>query len=159
MVKEKNIKNARGIIADLLHLELEEKKFDRIIMTEVLEHFSEKDDRKILKQLKKMLNDNGKILVTTPNYRSLWILLEPLMDILHLSPKLWGDQHLIKFTSKKLIEILENNGFIIEKKGTLNFISPLFSLLNQNLADKLSYLEFSHIPFGNLFYVVAKPKK
>ena len=45
------------------------KKYDLLVMGEVLEHFYKPD--KILKKMKDILNPNGKILVTVPNMPSL----------------------------------------------------------------------------------------
>jgi 2-polyprenyl-3-methyl-5-hydroxy-6-metoxy-1,4-benzoquinol methylase len=45
------------------------KKYDLLIMGEVLEHFYKPD--KILKNMKEILNPNGKILITVPNMPSL----------------------------------------------------------------------------------------
>lgn len=157
-LKNKHINNADARVADLLQLELKGKKFTKIAMTEVLEHFSKEEGTKVLKQIKNALAPNGKLLITTPNYKSPWVILEKLMDIFKLSPKLWGEQHLIKFTPNRLKKMLEDSGFSVERQGTLNFVSPFLTIISPILADKLSYFEFKHIPIGNLLYVVAKPR-
>jgi len=155
MLKEKNIKNASAIEMDILKLNLKNKNFTKVVMTETIEHFSEKNIRIILKNIKKIMNKDGKIFITTPNYKSPWMIIEKLIDFLQLSPRLWGEQHLIKFTQERLTKILQDEGFTVKKKGTLNSVSPFIALLSTKLADKLSYFEFKHFSFGNLLYVVA----
>lgn len=157
-IREINIRNAEVLRRDLLNLKLKDKKFDKVIMTEVIEHFSKKDIDKLLQEIKKILSPKGEILITTPNYHGPWVLLERTIDLFNLSPKLWGEQHLIKFTSSSLSNILEDSGFKIKNTGILNLLSPFVALFNQNLADKISYFEFKHFNFGNLLYVVAKLK-
>lgn len=157
-IKEMKIKNVDVKEIDLLNFKLKNRKFDKIIMTEVIEHFSKKDVEKLLQEIKKVLSSKGEILITTPNYHSPWILLESIIDLFNLSPKLWGEQHLIKFTSGNLSDILKDSGFKIKKTGTLNLLSPFIALFSQNLADKISYFEFRYLNFGNLLYVVAKLK-
>lgn len=60
-----NIEFKKIRIEDLDH----NKKYDLLIMGEVLEHFYRPD--KILKKMKEILNPNGKILITVPNMPSL----------------------------------------------------------------------------------------
>jgi|WetSurMetagenome_2_1015567.scaffolds.fasta_scaffold05040_5 ubiquinone/menaquinone biosynthesis C-methylase UbiE len=154
-LKEKNIKNVSAIEMNILKLDLKGQNFTRIVMTETIEHFSEKDVITILRNVKEIMAKNAKILITTPNYKSSWVIIEKLIDLFKLSPKLWGEQHLIKFTKERLIKILQGEGFTIEQKGTLNGISPFIAPLNTKLADKISFFEFKNLSFGNLIYVVA----
>jgi len=157
-LKDEHIDNADAYVADLLQLELKGEQFTRIVMTEILEHFSKEEGIKVLKQINSVLSPNGKLLITTPNYKSPWVILEKLMDIFRLSPKLWGEQHLIKFTPNRLKKMLEDSGFSVERQGTLNFLSPFLTIFSPMLADKLSYFEFKYIPIGNLLYTVANPR-
>lgn len=158
-IKEMRIKNVDVKEVDLLNFKLKNRKFDKIIMTEIIEHFSKKDVERLLQEIKKVLSPKGEILITTPNYHSPWILLERTIDLFNLFPKLWGEQHLLKFTSGNLSNILKDLGFKIKKTGTLNLLSPFIAPFSQNLADKISFFEFRYINFGNLLYVVAELKR
>lgn len=155
-IREKRLKNASVHHKNLLKKINLDKKFSKIILSEVIEHFSEKDVRIVLKNIKNVLEDDGEIIVTTPNYQSAWPILEKLIDFFSLSPKLWGEQHLIKFTPQKLKKIIEESGFRVERIGTLNFFSPFLATINYNLSDKLSYIEFRLPLFGNLIYATFK---
>jgi len=158
-IKKGCIKNAKALKMDLTKLDLKEKKFTKIIMTEVLEHFEQNQSRKIMQNVKNILTPQGKIFITTPNYQSLWPIMESLIDKLKLTPKLWGEQHRTKFTFKRLEILMKEVNFSIEKKGTLNAISPFIAPLSSSFADKLSYAEFKSFPFGNLLYYVVVNQK
>lgn len=157
-IAKNKLSNTYALKMDILNLSLNKSEYSKIIMTEVIEHFSEKEGKNILKSLHSHLKPGGKILITTPNYNSSWAIMEPLMDILNLSPKLWGDQHLMKYTPKRLTHLLNQAGFSVEQKGTLNLISPFLAPLSPKLADKTSVLEFKFLPFGNLLYAIAVKK-
>lgn len=154
-IKKSHLQNTSVYCMNLLNIKMPSQSFHKIIMTEILEHFSEDDVRQVLGQIKKILAQEGKILITTPNYKSPWMIIEVLLDKFKSFPKLWGEQHLVKFTPNKLAQILQQSGFKVEKAGTLNAISPFIALINQDLADKISYWEFEYWPFGSLIYLIA----
>jgi len=154
-IRKRGIKNAHVLKMDLTRLNLKREKFSKVIMTEILEHFDQNESKKILHSVREMLTARGKIFITTPNYQSLWPIMELLIDKLNLAPKLWGEQHRTKFNLDKLKRLLKETGFTTETTGTLNIISPLVAFFNPNFADKLSFIEFKSLPLGNLLYCVA----
>lgn len=154
LIKKMQIQNVRVIKKDIKKFKPLKKKFHKIVMTEFLEHFSEEDILKILKLCKKMLHKEGKILITTPNYKSLWPIFEYLIDTLNLGPKLWGNQHITRFTQGRLIHLTQKAGFKVEKIGSLNGLSPFITHISPLLADYISYKEFLYLRFGNVLYAV-----
>jgi 2-polyprenyl-3-methyl-5-hydroxy-6-metoxy-1,4-benzoquinol methylase len=150
------IKNVRVEKMNIVEVGSLNLKFDKIVMIEVIEHFSEEFLDKILAEMHKVINSDTKILITTPNYRSFWVAIETFLDTFNLVPKLKNRQHVTKYSSQKLAEIAERNRFEIICSGTLNWISPFAASLSQSLADKIAYLEFSNGSFGNLLYAVLK---
>lgn len=157
-IKDLHIPNAFARKLDLLEIRNLNLSFSKIIMSEVIEHLNEEYSAKILRELGEMITRDGEILITTPNYRSLWSSIEILLDSSKLAPKLKDEQHVAKYDRRKLFEIAERSNYRIVDKGTLNWISPFISLITPNLADRVSYFEFSRIPFGNLLYVVLGRK-
>jgi 2-polyprenyl-3-methyl-5-hydroxy-6-metoxy-1,4-benzoquinol methylase len=79
-------------------------KFDVIVLFHVFEHISEQTS--FLKNLKKILNKNGKIIIEVPNYDDFQIKLNK-------EYKKWFFQfaHIHYFTSKSLKKIFQKNGF------------------------------------------------
>jgi len=59
--------------------------FDRIVMLDVLEHFSPEDGFRLLTSLKTILNENGKIVVKVPNASSPWGMSYQFGDLTHLT--------------------------------------------------------------------------
>lgn len=54
------------VVADLMTYK-SQKKFDYIILSEVIEHFIKKDIDKILKNIHKLLKKNGTLIITVPH--------------------------------------------------------------------------------------------
>jgi 2-polyprenyl-3-methyl-5-hydroxy-6-metoxy-1,4-benzoquinol methylase len=157
-IKDLQIKNALAKKLDLLEVRSLNLEFSKTIMTEVIEHLTEEYLEKILREIGQVITRDGEILITTPNYRSLWPSIEIMLDFLKLTPRLRDEQHIAKYHWKKLFEITKRTNYQVISKGTLNWISPFITLVTPNLADKISYFEFSRITFGNLFYVVLRRK-
>jgi len=157
-IDDLQIKNVLAKKLDLLEISSLNLEFSRIIMTEVIEHLTEEYLEKMLREMDKVINPDGKILITTPNYKSLWPSIETILDFFKLLPKLEEEQHIVKYDWKKLSEIIKQTNYRVITKGTLNWISPFIASFTPTLADKISYLEFSKVIFGNLFYVVLKRK-
>lgn len=59
--------------------------FDRIVMLDVLEHFSAEDGFQLLTSLKTILKDSGKIVVKVPNASSPWGLSYQYGDLTHIT--------------------------------------------------------------------------
>ena len=52
------------------------QRFDAITMIELIEHLPPADARRLLAEARGLLSPQGRLVVTTPNYRSLWPLIE-----------------------------------------------------------------------------------
>ncbi|HZX84714.1 MAG TPA: class I SAM-dependent methyltransferase, partial [Reyranella sp.] len=50
--------------------------FDAITMIELIEHLPPAEARRLLAEARKLLSPGGRLVVTTPNYRSLWAVIE-----------------------------------------------------------------------------------
>lgn len=83
-----------------------DNKFDTIIMLEVLEHL--KNDYLALKNIRKMLKKNGKLIISVPNKHPLHFL-NPLLYTQH-------ERH---YTLQELLEILKRSGFKIKYYNTV----------------------------------------
>jgi ubiquinone/menaquinone biosynthesis C-methylase UbiE len=158
-IENLQIKNVLVENRDLLEISSLNLEFTRIIMTEVIEHLGEKYLEKVLRQMQKVINRNAKILITTPNYKSLWFSIEKTLDTFKLVPKLEGEQHVVKYYWKKLYEITKRTNYRIIAAGTFNWVSPFVAPFTPSIADKISYFEFSKVTMGNLLYIVIERKK
>ncbi len=152
-------------------------KFDVIILSHVIEHLP--DPYSLIKELKKLCTNKGRVIITTPNATSLgasifgryWRGLEP-------------PRHFNIFTKKSLIEVLEKSGYQITLAQThvrqarsafyfgvlgmlgkrdmlvgemknyrlLKFISYIFQLIEASLNTLFPWL-------GEEIFIIARPKE
>ena len=115
-------------------LPLPENSFDCIILSEVIEHLE--DPQVSIRESTRVLRPGGRLLVTTPNYRSFWPLMEWAVDRLNMAPKMAGEQHISKFHPAALRQLLVDCGLGIEYFGTIYAFSPFMSLVSPKWADK-----------------------
>lgn len=136
-------------------------QYDRVILNEVIEHFHRHEISTILDNVKMLLKEDGELLITTPNCGvSPWFLLEFAVDHLGLFPKLWGEQHKVRITSRTFREMCEHEGFDVLREGTFSFVSPFFIVFGRTVADFVARLEIRYFKyFGAQLYIKVKKKK
>lgn len=153
-LEARKIKNVKLVKADLRTLRLSDlgnKKFDLIIMVDVLEHLKLNYALRLVGLMKKLLRSNGKVCIVTPNYKSPWVIIEKIFDKFGLVPHLDGEQHLAKYDSVSLPQLFAVYGFKCISIRSFNFISWLFP--NQKVSETLAKFELaSKINFGNLLW-------
>ena len=71
------------------YLPLASNSFDCILLSEVIEHLEE--PQVSIREATRVLRPGGRLLVTTPNYRSLWPLMERAVDMMNMTPKMAGN--------------------------------------------------------------------
>lgn len=128
---------------DLIKEKYPNEYFDIITINHVLEHVS--NPTKIIREIHKILKENGWLIIGVPNYRSLAYLL---------FRKNWYQldipRHLYDFSDKTLVRKLEKEGFRVDKirynSRPAQFVISIFYSLNINhkkhpiLANILSIL-------------------
>jgi len=115
--------------------ELKKLRFDVISIIGLFEFIDENEIKNLLEFLSKILNKNGKILITTPNYGGSMIFLEKLLNF--FGPVNYRNQHINRLNRDKILEILKDTDFKkIKIKKFLN-VSIFTSIINLNFAIKL----------------------
>jgi len=117
-------------------------RFDLIVCFEVLEHLEPGEVQSVLNEFFLSANFGAKLCITVPNSRSLWPLIEWILDRFHLVPKLKGEQHLSQFNRKKLEAMIKTSGWKIEHIGTFNGVAPFLALFSAKLAERVERFEF-----------------
>ena len=138
-------KKATFIIGDAEKLPFPKDSFDKIIMSEVIEHVN--DDIKVLKEARRILKEDGILVLTTPNkdYPFLW---DPVNWILEHSfnfhikngffAGIWN-QHLRLYKPEELKKRLEKAGFkVVSCELLTNWCLP-FNHYLLNLGCKLLF--------------------
>lgn len=150
-LSEKNIKNVDFIHSDIRKLSTAKKlkTYDTIIMVDVIEHIHKDEADALIKLFQKLLNPGGQVCIVTPNYHSLWVYIEKLLDKLTIVPHFEGQQHLAQYYPQNLRQVFEKHGFTTVHTKTFNTISFLSPV--RWLSTLLCKLELaSHVQFGNL---------
>lgn len=154
---------ARGsgsyIQADLQRLPFADHTFDMIFCMEVLEHLEQRIIAQVLREFYRILSPQGQVLITTPNYRSIWVLIEFLADTLRLAPEMVGGEHISKYHRRTLAEALTRAGFAIDRLGSFNHLSPFVSPISELWAEQIYHWELkANRSGGNLLYALGKKR-
>ncbi len=142
---------------------VDDAQFDYITIIEVIEHLNSTEINDLLKLAYRKLKTGGKLIITTPNYLSLWPLQEFLLN--RISDVKYEEQHITHFnyfsTRKKLNAIVENmqTMFQFDYKTTTHFITPYIAVFSYKLAEKISSA-IPHrkwgFPLGSLLLIELK---
>ncbi|MEW6295737.1 MAG: class I SAM-dependent methyltransferase [Candidatus Diapherotrites archaeon] len=160
--KSTNIKytKVKVLVGDLDNIPFKKGAFDLVILSHVLEHIH--NPSKALIECKKILKEDGYLLISFPNNMSLWPLAEAVFDKT-LAPKDYSlkEQHIQQLNNFNVTKILKKEGFKINKSGTLYLFSLPVSVLSEKISnflfiiDKLLFLS----PFNMISYILASKQK
>jgi 2-polyprenyl-3-methyl-5-hydroxy-6-metoxy-1,4-benzoquinol methylase len=128
--------------------------FDTIVLIEIIEHLTNKEINNLLKNSNRVLKENGQILISTPNYNSFWPMLEYILNL--ISSVNYEEQHINKFTKKKLHLFLSKRKYRDIKISTILLISPFLFFLPKKCLKIISILENKLLGFGNLLFCKVK---
>ncbi|MEM3126899.1 MAG: class I SAM-dependent methyltransferase [Candidatus Woesearchaeota archaeon] len=144
---------ANYIASDVFHLPFKEESFNYVIMLELIEHLPKND--LIFREVKKVLKKGGKLIVSTPNYMSLWPIIEKIWDI--FSPIKYSKQHINFYTQKRLALELSKAGYKSIRINTKFVISPFVAVFSPRIAFKIFEIESRIFPrVGQIIFVEAE---
>jgi len=119
------------IFGDAINPSETDEKYDLIAALEVLEHLT--DPKSAVQNWKKLLRENGRLLITVPNKETIRYTL-----CIHCNRKTPVNAHLHSFSQDSLIKLLNQNGFWV--KQTRLFSHKAMGLLHiNNLSSRLPY--------------------
>lgn len=117
-IARKNVKNVEFIEASALNIPVKSQSTDLVIFFDVIEHVPVNTEEKALLEINRILKQNGKLLLTTPN--NFW--LNNLMD----PAWYFGHRH---YTDEKLDKLLRATGFkkiVANKRGGMGTLIFMF---------------------------------
>ncbi len=119
------------------------KKFDAILMMDVLEHIE--DDFTSLLVINKLLKKNGRIIITVPAFMFLWSKFDE------------ENHHKRRYKINQLRYLLNQSGFSLEKISYYNFLLSPIAFIERLLIKVISIstthsLKLPIKPLNNFFY-------
>ncbi len=145
--------------SDTNTLPFRDDTFDAVSAVELIEHLVTDSIQRAFAESFRVLKPGGTFFLTTPNYRSLIWLIEPMIG--WFSEVSYSDQHITKFNRKSLRKTLQNNGFENVLVNGFMFSAPFLAFLGWNIPDKMAKLEPKMLTnhLGLLLYASAtKPE-
>lgn len=164
---------------DIYNLPYRDGEFDKIILSEVLEHLP--DDVNALREVKRVLKPGGILLITVPNsnYPFFWDPINKILETIfhtHIKNGFWAgiwNMHKRLYSKDEIAEVIDRTGFKIVYLQALThycipfnhlFLNGMKRLLNtgilpkaiSNAADKFKYKENKRLWFNpvNLGYTL-----
>ncbi|PIR41931.1 MAG: methyltransferase type 11 [Candidatus Yanofskybacteria bacterium CG10_big_fil_rev_8_21_14_0_10_37_15] len=135
-ISQSAVEKAKEVLDEVYVYDLEKdcpkfgEKFDLAILPEVLEHVF--DPVEVLKKINSNLNDDGEIIITTPNIM-LWTSRVKLLlgKFEYTDQGLMDFGHIRFFTYKYLNKVLRDSGFEIVKEHSIIFPGKLTRILKR----------------------------
>lgn len=124
--------------ADVRDLPVSER-FDAVVSIEVLEHLPIADTRPFLDSIFQRLKPRGVAILTTPNYRSHWLILERLLS--RLGPVDYRAQHINRFDARRLELELRAVGFEEVEVDSFFVFAPWLAPISERLAQRMASVE------------------
>lgn len=133
------------------------ERFDAVTAIELIEHLSPDNALQVLTEARTLLAPGGLLVLTTPNYRSLWPLIE--FGVNAVSAVAYEEQHINKYSRGRLREHLAAAGFRDISITTTVGLAPFAAVLGLRAANVLHALEagVTHLGVGNLLLATARP--
>jgi len=132
--------------------------FDSISIIELIEHLDRQSINRIISESFRVLKKNGLLIITTPNYNSLWPMLEMLVNkFLKVN---YEEQHITKLNRKKLNKLISKRKFKIIKVNSFMHIAPFIAFFSYKLSMFFSKFDLSwnYLFPGFSLYLIAKKK-
>lgn len=120
-------------------LPFRDASFDVATMIELAEHLTGTANRHLLAEVHRVLRPGGRVLVSTPNYASLWPLIEWLVD--RIGPVAYGAQHVTHYDRGRLARLLRDAGFGAISVSAYQWLAPFTAVLGWTLADRAARIE------------------
>jgi 2-polyprenyl-3-methyl-5-hydroxy-6-metoxy-1,4-benzoquinol methylase len=143
-----NLEFRHGLVDEL---PIEAGSIDKIAFLEVIEHIHSQQGLAVLRCFHRILKPGGRAVISTPNVRSLWPLIEWLMDTFRLAPQMADEQHVAFYDEKSLRDLGESAGLRPLAHRTINFAAPWLAAFSWRMAEAAHRLEtIRSQPLGSL---------
>jgi 2-polyprenyl-3-methyl-5-hydroxy-6-metoxy-1,4-benzoquinol methylase len=136
-------KHHQRILTDACNLPFQDNSIAVVSCFEIIEHTQE--PQHLMKEIARILKPKGKLLISTPNQKSLFIKIQNTAHLPRFHDWRYVETHYQTFTPKKLSVLLKNHGFIVTKKIRLIAFPP-FKITKKPNAYKIFQLFSKLVP-------------
>jgi glycosyltransferase involved in cell wall biosynthesis/predicted SAM-dependent methyltransferase len=155
-INKKMGRNVKGVVSLAEKLPFKNEMFDYVFMIEVIEHMPKEVEAKAMSEIMRILKPKGKFVITTPNYLSLWPLIEYFWS--KANPIDYMDQHINKKNPGSMKKSLVKAGFDVKVLRTFFVLSPFIALLSPAIARKVAAIENKVLPRLGLLVLASAQK-
>ncbi len=143
-------------VADVTALDRTER-FDAAVSIEVVEHLRPDDAHAFLSAIHDLLEPGGALVLTTPNYRSFWPVIEWLVS--RIGPVDYIEQHINRYNRGRLRRQAEQAGFVDVRCQTFFIAAPFLAAVSTPLAELVLRWERRLLPVlgSELVLTARKP--
>jgi len=120
-------------------LPFDDDSFQVVTLIELIEHLEMTEIEQLLGEVKRVLRPSGKIIMTTPNYRSGWPILEKIVN--RVAEVSYEDQHITFFHRGRLRNLLTTCGFHNPKASTFQGLAPFTASISWKLGNWVQPIE------------------
>ncbi len=143
-----------GLVDD--HFSIE-SRVDKIYCLEVIEHIYRPQALSMLGGFRDALHPGGHVFLTTPNYRSMWPLIEWLMDRSGRFPEMAEAQHVEFYHGDMLRGLCQEAGFEVVSMRSMCTLSPWLAFASWSVGNHVLSLELdSSLLIGPVLVCVAR---
>lgn len=131
----------------------------KVYCLELIEHIFYEQALMMLRNIRNLSAQGVMMLITTPNYKSMWPAIEWAMDRFTSAPQMDEHQHVTRYDKKRLMELALKSGWHVKDIRTISFLSPWIAPLSWKLATTVHYIEekTNYIP-GSIIVSVLQAK-
>lgn len=115
------------------YLPFEKERFDVVTLIEVLEHVTNEERLVMLRESRRVLRPGGCIIVSTPNYHSMWPLFEMLVN--RFGEITYWDQHITHYQRHRLKDAMLSVPLSDICIKAYQFLAPFTAIFGWKLAD------------------------
>jgi SAM-dependent methyltransferase len=117
----------------------DEGPFDAVTMVELIEHLDPLLVDETISEALERLRPGGRLILTTPNFRSAWPLMEAAIN--RFGDVSYAFQHINKFNSARLVELLASHGLEQPRAEPYLCLAPFAAGVGWRFADRVAGLE------------------
>jgi 2-polyprenyl-3-methyl-5-hydroxy-6-metoxy-1,4-benzoquinol methylase len=113
--------------------------FDAVTMVELIEHLPPALVDETMGEALERLRPGGRLVITTPNFRSAWPALEAVVN--RVGEVSYGFQHVNKFDRDRLVALLQRHGLEAPRAEPFLFLAPFAAAVGWQAADRVARRE------------------